>query len=154
MDIFQNEVGSNGQATSINAQGQLPCSKKAYENAYSWTMTTNFPPLAEQDQWLKHGQEPATARPAAITPEPRKKAVPIKALPSIEGDDAIVDLDTYHGVIQTRGRKTFFFDKNNQAAADYKWQEYPVSIHFKCDRNSECELMHAGLGALRVRMRR
>jgi hypothetical protein len=157
MDIFQNQLGADGQVTSINAQGQIPCSKKAYESTSSWSMSPNFPPLAEQDEWLKRKQqlEAKAARPPAKTPDPRKIAAAKQLLPfTIEGDDAIVDLDTYHGVIQTRGRKTFFFDKNNQAAADYKWQEYPVSIHFKCDRSSECQLMHSGLGALRVRMRR
>ncbi len=157
MDIFQNQLGADGQVASISAQGQIPCSQKSYENAYSWTMSPNFPDIAEQDQWLKRQQELAAeaARPPAKVHETHKKATSIKILPYVvEGDDAIVDLDTFHGVIQTRGRKTFIFDKSNQAAYDYKWQEYPVSIHFRCDRNSECELMHSGLGALRVRMRR
>jgi hypothetical protein len=157
MDIFQNQLGADGQVASISAQGQIPCSKKAYESAYSWSMSPNFPPLAEQDEWLKRQQEldAKAAHPATKVPDTHKKAASIKLLPYvIEGDDAIVDLDTFHGVIQTRGRKTFIFDKSYQAAYDYKWQEYPVSIHFRCDRSSECELMHSGLGALRVRMRR
>ena len=73
---------------------------------------------------------------------------------TIEGDDAIVEFDPSFGVIETRGRKLFLIDKATAAAANTAWQDFPVSIHFHCDQMSNCVLMHSGLGALRVRMKR
>jgi hypothetical protein len=156
-DLFQNQMGTDGQPAAINAQGQFPCSKKAFANIASWSLVPTFPSLAEQNDLLKRQKElqALAAHPPSVAKAEPKKTFPVKLLSfSTEGDDVIVDLDLYHGVIETRGRKTFYFDKTNQAAADLRWQEYPVIIHYKCDRSSECELMHSGLGMLHTRMRR
>jgi hypothetical protein len=156
-EIFQNQIGPDGQIAAINASGEIPCSKKAYEKTTNWSFTPDFPSLAEQDQWLKRQRELQAAAsrpspPASAAPAARKKKVAIKLLPfTIEGDDAIVDFDTAQGVIATRGQKTFFLDK---AAVDSAWQDYPVSIHYRCDQSSSCTLTHSGLGGLRVRLRR
>ena len=161
-EIFQNQIGPDGQITGLNAHGEIPCSKTAYEKTTNWSFTPDFPSLAEQDQWLKRQQEmefeaarPAPLAPAApAAPAARKKKAAIKLLPfTIEGDDAIVDFDAAQGVIATRGRKTFFLDKA-AGAADSAWQDYPVSIHYRCDQSSSCMLTHSGLGGLRARMRR
>ncbi|HME58379.1 MAG TPA: hypothetical protein VKF63_08570 [Terracidiphilus sp.] len=154
-DIFQNQIAPGGQVVALNAQGEIPCSAKSYEKTTQWNFSTNFPSLAEQDEGLERLQEMrgiAGQRSAA-----HKKAVKAaeKLLPfSIEGDDMIVEFDVNRGVIVTNGRNTFFFDKTSMGSADPVWQEYPVSIHFRCDRNSDCTLMHAGAGALRARMKR
>jgi hypothetical protein len=159
-EIFQNQIGPDGQITAINAHGEIPCSKTAYEKTTNWSFTPDFPSLAEQDRWLKRQQEmqfEATrpAPPAPAAPAARKKKAAIKLLPfTIEGDDAIVDFDAAQGVIATRGRKTFFIDKAAGAAADSAWQDYPVSIHYRCDQSSICALTHSGLGGLRARMKR
>jgi len=159
-DVFQNQIGPDGQITGLNAHGEIPCSKSAYEKATNWSFTPDFPSLAEQDRWLKRQQEmqfEATrpAPPAPAAPAARKKKAAIKLLPfTIEGDDAIVDFDAAQGVIATRGRKTFFIDKAAGAAADSAWQDFPVSIHYRCDQSSNCSLMHSGLGGLRVRLKR
>ena len=154
-DIFQNQIAPGGQVVALNAQGEIPCSAKSYEKTTQWNFSTNFPSLAEQDESLELRHEMrgnAGQRSAA-----HKKAVKAaeKLLPfSIEGDDAIVEFDVSRGVIVTSGRNTFFFDKTSTGSADPVWQEYPVSIHFRCDRSSDCTLMHAGAGALRARMKR
>jgi hypothetical protein len=83
-------------------------------------------------------------------PKPTLKLLPF----ALEGDDAIVELDASRGFIETSGRKIFFFDKTGGQGADPKWQEYPVSIHYKCDRISNCTLTHAGLGALRAKLKK
>jgi hypothetical protein len=159
-EIFQNQIGPDGQITAINAHGEIPCSRTAYEKTANWSFTPDFPSLAEQDQWLKRQQElPAGAAhpspPASAAPAARKKKAAIQLLPfTIEGDDAIVDFDAAQGVIATRGRKTFFLDKAAGAAADSAWQDYPVSIHYRCDQSSICTLTHSGLGGLRARMKR
>jgi hypothetical protein len=159
-EVFQNQIGPDGQIAGLNAHGEIPCSKSAYEKAVNWSFAPNFPSLAEQDQWLKRQHEmqfEATrpAAPASVATAARKKKAAIPLLPfAVEGDDAIVDFDAAQGVIATRGRKTFFLDKAAGAAADSAWQDYPVSIHYRCDPSSICTLTHSGLGGLRVRLKR
>jgi hypothetical protein len=155
-DLFQNQTGADGMISAIAAQGEIPCSKSAYEKAMTWSFTPDFPSLAEQDALLKRQADlllpPPPPLPTAAT---HKKRPTLKALPfTVEGDDAIVEFDPSFGVIETRGRKLFFLDKAAAAAANSAWQDYPVSIHYHCDPMSNCTLMHSGLGALRVRMRR
>jgi hypothetical protein len=156
-DVFQNQIGPDGQITGLNARGEIPCSKSDYEKTANWSFTPDFPSVSEQDQWLKRQRElPAgAARASSAAPAARKKkgAIPLLSF-TIEGDDAIVDFDAAQGVIATRGRKTFFLDKAAGAAADSAWQDYPVSIHYRCDQSSNCTLTHSGLGGLRVRMKR
>ena len=154
-DIFQNQIGPKGQVVALNAQGEIPCSAKAYENTAQWSFTSNFPSLAEQDEALERPQEmrAKAAQRAAAHKAAAKSAE--KLLPfSMEGDDAIVEFDVNRGVIVTSGRKTFFFDKKSVGSADPVWQEYPVNIHFRCDQSTNCTLMHSGAGALRVRLKR
>jgi hypothetical protein len=156
-EVFQNQIGPDGQITGLNAHGEIPCSKSAYEKAVNWSFAPNFPSLAEQDQWLKRQRElqDAAAHPSAHAPAARKKKTTVQLLPfTIEGDDSIVEFDVAQGVIATRGRKTFFIDKAAGAAADSAWQDFPVSIHYRCDQSSNCSLMHSGLGGLRVRLKR
>lgn len=159
-DIFQNQIGQDGQIVSIHAQGDLPCSKKAYAKIFSWSFSSSFPSLAEQDE-LQKSQAEAQAAEARRTAEAlaaHKKRAPkpaIKLLPfSIEGDDSVVSFDATRGVIETRGGKFFLFDKSSRAGTDSRWQDYPVNIHYKCDRASNCVLMHEGLGGLPVKLSR
>lgn len=158
-DVFQYQIGSNGQVASINAQGNIPCSAKAYEKVANWSFSPNFPSLAEQAEGLRRQQESEAnaGRSALGTSSAHKKAAPksaVKLLPfSVEGDDAIVDFDVAHGVIETRGRKTFFVARMGGAATNSRWQDYPVSIHYRCDRSSSCILMSPGLGDLRAKMK-
>ena len=154
-DIFQKQISPKGQVVALNAQGEIPCSAKAYENTVQWSFTSNFPSLAEQDEGLERQQE-MRAR-AAQRDAARKAAnkAAEKLLPfSTEGDDAIVEFDVSRGVIVTSGRKTFFLDKTSMGSTSPVWQDYPVSIHFRCDQSTNCTLMHSGAGALRVRLKR
>jgi len=153
----QNQIRPDGQIEAIHAQGEIPCSKKACESISSWSFSTNFPSLAEQVQMLKRQEElqANVARSAPQAPAARKNIVPVTILPfSIEGDDLIDDFDASGGVIETRGRKTFFLDRASAEASDSRWQDYPVSIHYKCDQNTNCTLTHSGLHALRARLKR
>lgn len=159
-DVFQNQIGPDGQIAALNAEGDLSCSGAAYEKATNWSFVPDFPSLAEQSELLKRQKEieASAGRPSSAELAARKRAaakVAAKLLAFwIEGDDSIEDFDTVHGVIQTRGRKTFYIAGATAASADSRWQDYPVNIHFRCDRSSSCELMHTGLGALRARMSR
>ena len=138
--------------STTNAIPTIPCSAKAYENTAQWSFSTNFPTLDEQDEGLQR-QQKMGSNPAQKSAAHKKAAV--KQLPfSIEGDDAIVEFDVNRGVIETIGRKTFFIDKTSTQSASPVWQEYPVSIHFRCNWSSDCTLMHSGAGALRAKLRR
>jgi hypothetical protein len=155
-DVFQNQIAPDGQAAIINAQGEIPCSMKAYEKTTQWNFSANFPTIAEQDELLErqHGMRTNAAQGSAAHKTAARKAA-VKLLPfTIEGDDAIVEFDVNRGVIETSGRKTFLVDKTSMGSASPVWQDYPVNIHFRCDQRSDCTLMHAGAGALRVKLRR
>ena len=158
-DVFQNEIGPDGTIVAINAQGEIPCSEKAYANTSSWSFTPDFPSLAEQDE-LRKGQEVQAngGRASGEALAPRRKPATVaapKLLPfSIEGDDAIVDWDASRGIIETREGKTFYFDKTSGEIVNPRWQDYPVGIHYRCDQTSTCILSNAGAGALRVRLGR
>ena len=111
-DLFQTQIGPDGQAAALSAQGQIPCSKKAFEDAASWVLVPNFPSLAEQDALLKRKKElqELATRPAPVV---HQKAFPVKLLAfATEGDDAIVDLDLYHGVIETRRPQDLLLRQN------------------------------------------
>jgi len=157
-DVFQNHAGPDGQITAINAQGDISCSAKAYEKAEAWSFTTDFPSLAEQSQLLRSQREnPAkegrqSANEAAANKKTALKPA-AKLLPfSVEGDDAVVDFDVARGTIETRGRKIFVVDR--ASAASSRWQDFPVAIHYRCDRSSNCTLMSGEAGVLRGRMAR
>jgi hypothetical protein len=161
-DIFWNQYGSDGKVAAINAEGVLPCSRKAYQITSFWSLLPNFPSIAEQGELLKR-QEEFQAEGAITTEAPpafrvRQKAVakaPAKLLSfAVEGDDSIEEFDLTHGLIETRGRKTFYFDKSSILVNDAGWQDYPVSIHYRCDQNANCALTHTGIGVLRARIRK
>lgn len=156
-DIFQNEIVPDGKIAATNAQGEAPCSKKAYENTSYWSFSPNFPSLAEQEQLLKRREE-AQANAGRLSSATRKRlTAKIAARPlilTIKGDDAIVEYDASRGVIETSAGKIFLFDKSSADGNDSRWQDYPVSVHYKCDQNSSCTLKHAGIDALRVRLRK
>jgi hypothetical protein len=159
-DVFQSQWGADGRIASLSAQGTLSCSKEAYAKATTWSFLPDFPSLAEQDEWLKRQTELQTdaERSSRQNPESHKRINTKPAakllLFSIEGDDTVVEFDVTRGVIVTGAGKSFSFDKTSGSAADYRWQDYPVSIHYKCDQSSSCILSHTGLGALRARIRR
>jgi hypothetical protein len=165
-DLFKNQAGTDGQITSIGAQGSMPCTAKDYEKAVIWSFTPNFPSIAEQDALLD--RQSLKLPPAAETPTPagaqtaaaRKKAAPKPPVQkpattfAIEGDDAIVDFEASRGVIETRGGKVFFLERSGGSASDPRWQDYPVEIHYRCDRVSECTIKHTGAGVLYAKLKR
>jgi hypothetical protein len=153
-NLFQNVYGPSGQIVAINSEGTMPCPGSAWSKAVSWSFISNFPTLDEQNPLRTPESMPRglTSHEAARKREKLSASQNLAAF-SIEGDDAIVDYDLARGIIQTKFGKTFFVRKSG-GAVDSRWQDYPVSIHYKCDRSSTCTLMHAGAGALRARMSR
>ena len=156
--LFQNVVGPDEKIVAINSEGTMPCSKSDWAKADSWSFISNFPTLDEQAT-LENDKEATLAAAAKLAAqEAARKRGRLRASQnlvafSIEGDDSIVDYDVARGIIQTKFGRTFFVRKIGRGV-DSRWQDYPVSIHYKCDRTSTCTIMHAGAGALRVRMSR
>ncbi|MGP8268651.1 MAG: hypothetical protein ACLQLH_01160 [Terracidiphilus sp.] len=157
-NLFQNIYGPTGQIVAISSEGTMPCSNSDWAKAVSWSFTSNFPTLDEQKA-LENSKEQSIADAARLTAQEaarkREKLRSSRNLVgySIEADDAIVDFDAARGIIETKYGRTFFV-KKSAAGVDPSWQDYPVSIHLKCDRSSICTLMHGGAGALRARMSR
>jgi hypothetical protein len=148
-DLFKNEMGPDGQIKAISAQGEITCSRKAYENAASWSFSANFPTLSEQAEWLqgKPLTQANAARPSEEAAADRKKAKrQIMASPlhfSVEGYDVVSWADASGGVLGTEGGKTFVIDKAASQGSAGAWQVYPANIHYRCDQNAVCLLTRA-----------
>ncbi len=86
-DIFDNEIGDNGQITGLDARGEMPCSAQAYQSAASWTLAPDFPSVAEQAELLKQQTESTAAQKAAPAhkPETGKKTEVHKLTASLDG---------------------------------------------------------------------
>ena len=159
-DVFDLQVGPNGQIASINAKGDLPCTRSNYEEATSWSFVPDFPSVAEQAELLKklrqrREEEANQAFESANARRPRAtKPAPNTVQFFIEGDDAIVDFEPSNGNIITRGRKLFSIERNGPEAALLKSGDLPMRIHYRCDQNGSCSLMSHGAGILHARLRR
>jgi hypothetical protein len=159
-DVFDLQVGPNGQIASINAKGDLPCTRSNYEEATSWSFVPDFPSVAEQAELLKklrqrREEEANQAFEAANARRPRAtKPAPNTVQFFIEGDDAIVDFEPSSGNIITRGRKLFSIERNGPEAALMKSGDFPMRIHYRCDQNGNCSLMSHGAGILHARLRK
>jgi hypothetical protein len=155
-NLFQNVFGPTGQIVAISSEGAMPCPKSAWGKAVSWSFISNFPTLDEQSAMDNDKQYKLATTAKLAADEAARKREKMRASQnvtsySIEADDAIVEYDAARGIIETKYGKTFFVKKSG-AEVDSRWQDYPVSIHYKCDRSLTCTLMHAGAGALRARM--
>jgi hypothetical protein len=136
-DTVENTTGEDGQVSEIDLTGPLPCPAKAYAAFKSWDFFTDFPTLAEQEEWLRHerGLNPkGHGGNGELLPQ-------IEHLPTaIEGDDVIVGDNPSRGTVETGGGRVFFLGvagMHNRAA---DWQVFPAPIHFRCDKNGSCVL--------------
>jgi len=85
-EIFDNQIGDDGQITGLNAQGQMPCSLQAYETAASWNLSPDFPSIAEQAELLRAQTESTAQKTApAHKPETDKKPEVHKLTASLDG---------------------------------------------------------------------
>ena len=161
-DVFLNQTGSEGQVTSLSAQGAIPCSGDAYENLTNWSFVPDFPSVDEQSQLLAQSQPPSNE--AQPTSKGGRKAVarkrnslkaPAPVVFAIEGDDVVVGYEPGSGVLETSSGDSFYVDKESMQAAQSGWQTFPAGIHYRCDPASGCTLTRAGGGVvLHARRRR
>jgi hypothetical protein len=162
LDIFQNAVGPDGQIASISSEGEIPCSRQAYERATSWSFSPDFPTLDEQAELLKRqaaaNNPTEQASVADKAPAPHRKAKKKPPAPptafAIEGDDELVGVDASKGIIETSTRKFFVIDKLAAGDNSAAWQDVPANVHYKCDLNAVCSLRRAGAVVLYARLRR
>ncbi len=153
-DIFQEQTGPDGQIAAISSQGEISCSKNAYEKVSMWSFSADFPSIAEQEDLLKQRAAAQTSaeRPATVhrrsAPTPAAKPLSF----AIEGDDVLVGYDAGAGALETGAGQSFYVDKQANLAG---WQAFPVRIHYRCDAVSGCTVVQAGSrAALHARLRR
>jgi hypothetical protein len=136
-DTVQNMTGEGGQIAEIDLTGPLPCPAKAYASFKNWDFFTDFPTLAEQDNWLEHERElnaKGHGGNAGLLPQ-------IQHLPTaIEGDDEIVGDNPSHGTVETSGGRVFFLGVTGMHNRAADWSVFPAPIHFRCDKNGSCVL--------------
>ncbi|MDR3774008.1 MAG: hypothetical protein P4L26_11705 [Terracidiphilus sp.] len=165
-DLFQLDAGPDGQASSIAAQGAIPCSGRAYEEASSWSFSPDFPALDEQADWLKRAevlravagasaaQTSAAQASFARLRAARKKALEEPTPYALEGDDELVGFDPSRGIVKTSTGETFIVVKAAAPDNAARWQDLPATIHFKCNLNAVCALTRRGADALYARLKR
>lgn len=164
-DIFQNNVGPDGQVTSLNAQGTMPCSKKQYEHAASWSFTSNFPvvvqlakghstePIEDDDLADPNvDSQPSTYQQRMIAAR-RKVVMPVSHF-SVEEDDEAVNYQSSNGTLETQSGKLLQMEKRDQVALALKGVDLPVRIHYRCDQFGACALAGLGTGIQRAWLER
>jgi len=166
-DVFQNDMGADGRIASISAQGEIPCSKKAFGSIASWTFLPNFPTVSEQTDWLNHrapavnasspnllaARSAETGKPNSSRRVKRSLATPVSEF-YIEGDDAMAGYDSSSGIIETLAGKIFLIDKTSAGGNALKTIDFPINIHYRCDESAACIISPAGAPLLHARIRR
>ena len=148
-DIFQNQVGNDGLASSVYVQGTLPCSPDQYRRADYWDFNTDFPTLQEQAALL----DPKAAMLAKneLTPPGSLKRRTLPKLPQegfvIQGDERITGYDSARGKLLAEGR-SFQIDKRYGQATATAWANNYSLIHYRCDQHANCALTAAGNAAV------
>jgi hypothetical protein len=136
-DTVQNMTGENGQIAEIDLTGPLPCPAKAYAAFKSWDFFTDFPTLAEQDDWLRHERglnAKGHGGNAGLLSKIQHLPIPI------EGDDVIVGDNPSRGTVETSGGRVFFLGVAGMHNRTADWPVFPAPIHFHCDKNGSCVL--------------
>ncbi len=166
-DVFQNNLGRDGQTDSISAQGDMPCSREVFGRSDSWNFSPNFLTIDQQAELQNHlsginsdaNIPPVVAIAHDAAPAPRrtaKKKATVAPEPffAIEGDDELVMFDFSKGTLETSTRKLFVMDKLSVGSNLETWQEVPANIHYRCDLNSVCIIRRKGAGVLYARLRK
>ncbi len=168
-DVFLDVVGPDGQVTSINALGSMPCSKGQFVDTVSWTLTPNFLTTGQQTELLNramgvnaNGQplsgpgsagKGSDALDSSSSGKAKRKPASAVSFFSIEGDDALVGYDASTGTIESRTGKAFLIDRKDAIANALKGRELPVAIHYVCDQRGACTVAGISAGVQRARLK-
>ena len=147
-DTAQNMTGEDGQIAEIDLTGPLPCPAKAYTKFKTWDFFTDFPTIAEQDEWLRQER----GLDAKAHGGNNELSSQIQRLPTaIEGDDVIVADNPSRGTVETDGGRVFFLGVAGMHNRTADLPVFPAPIHFHCEKNGSCLLTrpnsHASLQA-------
>ncbi|HUV68738.1 MAG TPA: hypothetical protein VMW15_03695 [Terracidiphilus sp.] len=162
-DLFQNDLGTDGNIASISAQGILPCTKQQFDDAATWGFNSNFPVVAQPESTDSNGDQSgdqgSTGKNsgnlrASEAASGRRRSRPEVSPISIEGDDQIIWFDASTGVIATRAGKALVIDKTDSVANALKNRDFPVAIHYRCDETGACTFAGVGNVVERARLRR
>jgi co-chaperonin GroES (HSP10) len=168
-NVFQSNIGNDGQVASILAQGVLPCTKKQVGQFASWGFISDFPVLVKPGVGANaaggsngdataanSGEEQAKSQAAEIAAAAAKARKKPTSLPPIyiEGDDSIVWFDQAGGIIETKAGETMLLDKTDTVASAMKGHELPIPIHYRCDQSGGCTFSALGLGVHHARLKR
>jgi hypothetical protein len=135
-DTVENTTGEDGQISEIDLTGPLPCPAKAYVTFKGWDFSTDFPTLAEQDEWLRHEKELGGKGHGNGDLSPQIERLPTP----IEGDDVIVGDNPSRGTVETSDGRVFYLGAAGMHNRAAEWQVFPAAIHFRCDKNGSCIL--------------
>lgn len=142
-DTVQYVAGEDDKIVEIDVAGPLSCPADAYRRFAGWDFTTNFPTLADQDDWLRH-EDALEARRRPHAAGAGRILAQVQHLPApIEGDDVIVGDNPSRGTVETGAGRVFFIAKNGAGNRAPEWQIFPAAIHFRCDKNGLCILSRA-----------
>ena len=164
-NIFQNDVAPNGQVASISAVGVLPCTKKQFDSIASWGLTADFPIVVQPVKSANSSgsadanggdssADKTEAKKALEAAKARRRPAPPEPPIYIEGDDAIMFVDSSNGIIETREGKTLMLDKSDPILNALKGQDFPIPIHYRCDQTGNCTLAGVNTGVHRARLKR
>jgi hypothetical protein len=154
-DTVQNVANADGRVAEIVASGNMPCPAKLYRRVVAWEFASNFPLMADQEDWLKHKRTETADRERRAAEVRARALVPrINPLPAaIEGDDVIVSDNPSKGTVETRSGREFFVGKNGLRGHNPGWEVFPAVIHFRCDTKAFCVLTRPDAsGALQARL--
>jgi hypothetical protein len=151
-DTVVNTAGSDGQISEIDLTGPLPCPAKAYASLQGWDFSSDFPTVAEQEEWQRHEKGlggTGHGGNGELSPQIQRLPAPI------EGDDVIVGDNPSRGTVDTSGGRVFYLGAAGMHNRTAEWQVFPAAIHFRCDKNGSCVLTrtnsHASLQARLLR---
>lgn len=142
-DLFQNELGDNGQISFVYAQGVLPCSEAQYRKFYFWDFSTNFPSLDQQVK-LMNAPAIAAARAAAAAEEAERRKEAHSPHYFVEGDTSVRGYDPATATLQAGTGQSFIVVKRTELSTANAWAQSNAQIHYKCDTSSNCTLTRAG----------
>jgi len=141
-DIFQNQLNSDGKATSLYSEGELPCSADQYKHFDYWDFSTNFPTMDEQDALLKHPKDLLVF--TGPERDGKKKPSAPRSAYYIEGDDRAVGYDPASGTLETGMNRSFVVGTKTEQSIAATWATDVAHFHYKCDQRSNCALIHSG----------
>lgn len=65
---------------------------------------------------------------------------------AIQGDATVAGYDVATGTVETYEGSSFVLDKPGESGA-IPWDDFPFHVHYRCDKDSNCTMIHGGATA-------